>query len=247
MLGSKRVPCESWQGCSLARCVSCCGFLAGRSTDSAVCLGLAGTGGTLVMKKQNHNSQGLSWAQFSHLQGSPEDENRCRTRGSCYEMRVKLMDGFYFELIETFQNSHFSQDFKWKFQMSPPHFTWSSVSSIPLTPCFLMLLTCKLSSFIESNILTSWQVLHMTSVWVGSRFCFHNCYCSHWDGNVAMRSSGLDACAAFSPSSLGNIQLGYSAGCSHQCPCRVSPGPTKASRWSALLLLLESGLDLCVA
>lgn len=50
----------------------------------------------------------------------------------------------------------------------------------------------------------------------------------------------------FSPSSLGTVQLGHCAGCSQQCLCRVAPGPIKATRGSAQLLLLESCLDLCV-
>lgn len=48
--------------------------------------------------------------------------------GVLHEMQVKLMDGFYFELIETFQNAQSWRGFKWKFQMSPPHFLPSLLS-----------------------------------------------------------------------------------------------------------------------
>lgn len=70
--------------------------------------------------------------------------------------------------------------------------TFSPVSSLHLTPYFWVLLICKLSSFIESNILTSWQVLYMTRIWVGRRFCFHNCYYSlAWKCSHARRWSGF--------------------------------------------------------
>lgn len=49
----------------------------------------------------------------------------CATGESRHEMQVGLMDWFYFELIEIFQNSYFWQDFKWK---SFPHFLLSLLS-----------------------------------------------------------------------------------------------------------------------
>lgn len=113
----------------------------------------------------------------------------CATRESRHEMLVGLMGGFYFELTEYFKIPISDKVSNGSFLP-----TFSSVSSLPLTPSFVVLLTCKLSLIIYSSILKNWQVLHVARVATERPFCFHNLYYSlEWK----ICGSGWDAYAAF--------------------------------------------------